>query len=139
MRTVELLKALENAKDFDTLCQRYDQEFMDDSLIAYLFTLLERHDTSKRQMMVKADLEKGYAYQILRGIRIPSRDKLIQIALGLSCSVEETQMLLRLAGRNELYARVKRDAAILYCLLHRYRLVDCQCFLETRHYNPLKE
>ena len=139
MRTEDLINALKQTADFDLLCERLADDFMDEDLIGYLLGLLDKYGASKREMMDWADLEKGYAYQILRGIRRPGRDKLIQIALGLGCSLEETQRLLRLGGRNELYSRVRRDAAIIFCLLRHYCLDDCQTFLENRHFATLKE
>ena len=40
------------------------------------------------------------------------------LCFGLSASLEETQELLRLCGLAELYPKVRRDAIIIYGLLH---------------------
>ena len=139
MHTEELMNALKQTTDFDHLCERKPDVFMDETLIEYLQVLLTRHGASKCDLIDRADLEKGYTYQILRGLRTPGRDKLIQIALGLTCTLEETQMLLRLGGRNELYSRVRRDAAILFCLLRHYSVAACQAFLVSRHLGALRD
>ena len=139
MKTQELVSALMRTADFDGLCERHADEFMDENLIGYLLTLMERHGASKREMMEQADLDKGYAYQILRGIRKPNRDKLLCIALGLGCDLEETQTLLKLGGRNELYSRVRRDAAVVFCLQRHYSVQRCQTFLASRHFETLRD
>ena len=51
-----------------------------------------------------------------RGEKKPSRDKLIAIAFGLHLNVEETQRMLKLGRHSELYARVARDAVILFAI-----------------------
>ena len=84
-------------------------------------------------------MDKGYAYQIFRGERAPSRDILLKIAIGLSATLEETKMLLQLGGKSELYPRVKRDAAILFCLEKGYSIIDTQIFLSDRNLPLLKE
>ena len=61
-------------------------------------------------------IDKTYVYQIFKGEKKPSRDKLIAIAFGLTLNVEETQRMLKLAGHSELYSRVGRDALILFCI-----------------------
>ena len=139
MNTEDLTNALKKTVDFDRLCERRAQDFTDEDLIGYLAQMLKKYGVSKHEMIEKADLEKGYAYQILRGVRKPSRDKLLQIALGLGCDLSETQRLLRLGGRNELYSRVRRDAAIIFCIQKHDGLDDCQCFLEGHRLETLKE
>ena len=41
---------------------------------------------------------------------------MLQLAIGLGLDVDETQALLRAAGKSLLYPRLKRDAVILYGL-----------------------
>jgi hypothetical protein len=45
--------------------------------------------------------------------------------------VNETQRLLRIAKKGELYPRVQRDAAIIFCIQNRYSLIDTNELLES--------
>ena len=42
------------------------------------------------------------------------------LALGLGCSLRETQRLLRLDGVSELWPKVRRDAVIIWCVEHGF-------------------
>ena len=66
------------------------------------------------QVIERSQIERTYGHQLFNGTRRPSRDKVLQLALGLGLSVDETQRLLRAAGKSPLYPRLKRDAVILY-------------------------
>jgi len=74
----------------------------------------------------EAGIDRTYGHQLFNGIRKPSRDKVIQIAFGFGLDVEETQRLLRAARKSMLYPRLKRDAAIIYCLQKRKDLAYVQ-------------
>ena len=79
--------------------------------------MLIRQKKRKRADVVRdSGLEKAYVYQIFNGEKKPSRDKLIAIAFGLHLDAEETQRMLKLGGCSELYARVARDAVILFAV-----------------------
>lgn len=139
MKTKELADEVRNATDFERVLERFRSEFVEADLSAYIEFLMDEHGVSKKDLIIRANLERGYAYQILRGDRAPSRDRLLQIAVGLGASVEETQRLLKLGGKNELYPRVKRDAAILFCIEKAYSIIDTQIFLSDQDLPLLKE
>lgn len=80
-----------------------------------------------------SDLSESYGYQLLNGKRQPSRDKVIQCSLGLSLSVAETNTLLKLAEKSELYVRNKRDAIILYSLNNQLSLIQSNMLLDEEN------
>ena len=84
----------------------------------YLMSLLKQRDLRRSDVVRDSGLEKAYVYQIFNGEKKPSRDKLIAITFGLHLPVEETQRTLKLGGYSELYARVARDAVILFAVSH---------------------
>lgn len=61
--------------------------------------------------------------------RAPTREQLIRFCLHAGASPEETQRLLRVARRQELYPRVRRDAVILFCLRERCDPSRCHALL----------
>jgi hypothetical protein len=63
-------------------------------------------------------------HQLFSGIRHPSRDRLICLALGMAVTLDEMQELLRRLGHAELYAKDKRDAIIIYGISHGQTLQE---------------
>lgn len=45
-------------------------------------------------------------------------------------TLDETQYLLKLALRGELYPRNRRDAALIYCIQHKLNLIDTELMLD---------
>jgi hypothetical protein len=82
------------------------------------------------QVIKRADIERTYGHQLFRGLRTPSRDKVIQLAFGFGLGVDGTQELLRAARKSALYPRIKRDAAIIFCLKRGMIIFDAQAVLE---------
>lgn len=91
---------------------------LDLTLSEYLMALLKQRSFRRSDVVRDSGLEKAYVYQIFKGEKKPSRDKLIAITFGLHLSVEETQRTLKLGGYSELYARLTRDAVILFAVSH---------------------
>ncbi len=139
MKTKDLTDEVRKASNFDRVLERCKSEFVEEDFTRYLETLMEAHSISKTNLIIRANMDKGYAYQIFRGERAPSREVLLKIAIGLSATLEETKMLLQFGGKSELYPRVKRDAAILFCLEKGYSIIDTQIFLSDRNLPLLKE
>ena len=106
------------------ICSSKDPSVLDNSdfsapeLSGYLHTLLREHDMTVIQAVQHCNLERSYGYQLFNGTRRPTRNVLLTLAIHLGLSEAETQRLLKLAHRPVLYARNRRDAAILYCLSH---------------------
>lgn len=139
VKTKDLENQVRNASNFEHVVERCKSEFVDGDCAAYLEALMKEHGISKKNLIIRANIERGYAYQIFRGDRAPSRDKLLQLAIGLSATLEETQKLLKLGGKSELYSRVRRDAAILFCIEKKYSIIDTQIFLSDRDLPLLKD
>ncbi len=82
------------------------------------------------QVIKRSDIERTYGHQLFRGLRAPSRDKVIQLAFGFEFGVEDTQKLLKAARKSLLYPKIKRDAAILFCINRGMSIFDAQAVLE---------
>lgn len=113
--TEELFILLENLNIEEF---KKEDSFRDINISTYLNELLENHGLQPRDVIIKLNMERSYAYQILNGRRNPTRNFLIRIAFLCSLSVDETQKLLTAGNRPILYPRNRFDAAVLYCLQH---------------------
>ena len=72
----------------------------------------------KARVARNSGLNRIYVYQILSGKRIPSRDKLIALAFGMTVSFSKTQHLKKNLVIGELYVKDKWDAIILFALMN---------------------
>lgn len=99
-------------------------------LSEYLQQLMEQHDMTIPDLIVKTLLSKSFVYQIFSGKRNPGRDILLRIAFAMHLSVEETQHLFLVGGKGALYPKVRRDAVIIYCLEQEMPLDEANDFLE---------
>ncbi len=87
-------------------------------LSEYLSGLLEARDLTVREIIRVCNLDRSYGYQLFNGTRRPTRNILLTLALALHLPEAETQRLLKIGERQTLYARNRRDAAVLYALTH---------------------
>ncbi len=54
---------------------------------------------------------------------------MLQLAFGFGLDVDSTQKLLKIACQSQLYPKLKRDAAVIYCLSHRLGSIETQTML----------
>lgn len=88
------------------------------TLPEYLSALLAERGLTVREAILACNLDRNYGYQLFNGTRRPTRNTLLVLALALHLPEEETQRLLKIGGRQPLYARNRWDAAVLYALDH---------------------
>lgn len=129
--TGTLLKRLFRTSSFDRFLRRHGGDLHTTELCDHLSSLCAARGESHERVIRRAGLDRVYGHQIFCGMRQPSRDKVIQLAIGFQMNVEEAQELLRTARKSPLYPRVARDAALLYCLHHKKRFEDVQLLLEA--------
>lgn len=114
--TDELRHEIKAATDIEDYLNSNKEELALRSLTQYLDALLSRKGINKAEVVRGSLLSRAYVYQIFSGEKMPSRDKLIALAFGLHLSEEEAQALLKVSKNQELYARDRRDAVILFAL-----------------------
>ena len=136
-QTGHMLRQLQQETSFSSFVQRNHSAFFHRSVAEQLCLMMEKYGVSKNDVVARCDIERGYGYQILRGTREASRDKLLRLAFGIGMSVEDTQQLLTLANKGPLYPKIKRDAALLFCLGRRYTLLQAVNFLYDMELDPL--
>lgn len=126
VNTSTLMKRLFKAADLDTYFEGNDSQLEAPDFPALLRTYCEQRGMLPAHVIEQAQIERTYGHQLFSGIRRPSRDKVIQLVIGLGLSVEEGQHLLRAAGKSLLYPRLKRDAVILYGIKNRLSILAVQ-------------
>ena len=117
LTTQELFIMLETREGFEQALSRRCAITTPDTPV-YMAELLQQHGLTVPQVAERSQISRSYVYQVYNGTRNPSRNALLRMALAMELSLRETQRLLLVAQKGELYPRVRRDAAIIYCLNH---------------------
>lgn len=90
---------------------------------------LKERGVKKSQVVRKSRLNQTFAYQIMSGMRRPSRDKLVQLAFGMGLDAECASDMMERGGVNRLLPYVRRDAIIAYCLEQGMDVMACDKLL----------
>jgi hypothetical protein len=114
------------APDFDTFVKDNGPLEEPPQLSRYLTDLCLKCRLTVSESIKCSGIDRTYGYQLFNGTRQPSRDKLLQLAFGMGLTVEDTQQMLKIARKPQLYPLILRDAAILRCLNDRQTLMETQ-------------
>lgn len=94
--------------------------FLDDDIRAFFDTLLAETGQRKSEIIRKANLPRAYGYQLMDGRRRGKRDYYLLIALAMSLDLTMTQRMLSVAQCGTLHPLIKRDAAVIFAINHKY-------------------
>lgn len=123
--TDELLKILEKTKNIDSYFESNSDSIINIELRDYLENTMRERNISIPDLIKRSNLSPVYVYKILSGERIPGRDKLLCIAIGMRMTLQEIQLALRIAGHSLLYPKTKRDSIIIFAVNHNAGLAEC--------------
>ena len=127
--TRELMELLMMSRSFDSILSSSAGEMSVQSFGDYITGLQQEKDEPVYRIIQRGHIEKSYGYKLFKGERAPSRDTCLKLAFGLELDIDDTQKLLRAAGKSALYPRVPRDAAIIYCLHNHISFQDAESVL----------
>lgn len=111
------------ASDLNSFLSENEARFESVSVKNALNRIFKEKDITKSELAVRSNVSEVYLHQIFSGRRIPTRDKLICLCIGLSASLEETQTLLKSSGYAQLYTKDRRDAIIMYSVINGIDIV----------------
>ena len=111
--TDELMKQLTQNADLEKYIKENEESFVNAPLSDILNRIVKEKKIVKSKALKRAEINEIYGYQIFSGKRIPSRDKLIALCIGMELDLEETQSVLKCSGFAQLYPKSKRDSIII--------------------------
>lgn len=122
--TDDLRQELMEVCDLSQYLKNNEEFFETTEFSALIDQIFERKGISKAKLAKQAGVSSVYVYQIFGGSRLPSRDKLLSLCIGMQTTVDECQSLLKAAGLALLYNRSRRDTIIMYGLIHGLSIID---------------
>ncbi len=129
--TSTLLRRLFKTPDLEQFIKSDIDEIEIPQFHVYILDLCKAKGWVPEQIIKKAAIDRTYGHQLFNGTRKPSRDKVIQLAFGFGLNVNDAQKLLKIAQKSPLYPKIKRDAAILYCLNCHKHVLETQSVLQS--------
>lgn len=129
IRTSTLLRRLFKTADLKDFMEKNEADLDVPVFHEYIRTLCVAQGEKRENVILRASIERTYGHQLFNGTRRPSRDKAIQLAIGFGLNLDDTQKLLQAAEKSLLYPRIKRDAAVIYCIDHGYGINEVQSML----------
>lgn len=132
MEQDHLLHGIQNAATVTEALHFVEQQGRMTPLRDLLGRTMAVENLSPQELARRIDVERSTLYRLLSGERLTTRNVLLRIAITLGLSLEETQTLLRAGQRAELYAPVRRDAIILFCISHGFTLAQTEDMLKRK-------
>lgn len=125
-KLLEELKGCSNFKEF--YCENTDV-IAKTKISDCLNGIIENKGLKKAEIVRKSEMSEVYAYQILSGIRVPERKKLLCIAFGMELSLDEVQNLLKSTGYAPLYAKNPFDCILIYAFYKHLNILETNAIL----------
>lgn len=138
-KTDELHKILESMslKDYGNYVTEHD--ISSRTIQSYFEDYMKEHGLTKKDLVKNSMLDRTYGYQILSGLRKPSRDKILALCLSAKMPFKEIQRALEIAREGILYPKEPRDAAIILCIHNNvYSVSDINMYLDQKGFEPIR-
>lgn len=138
-RTEDLLKQLRKENmSYENYLQNHQDSFIQNDLSEMWKEILNESSLKRSDIINSAEIGYTYFYDIIRGDKLPSRDKVLRLLVATKTNLEKVQNVLRIYGWATLYPKIKRDSIIIYAINHGYSLYQLQELLSSNSEETLK-
>jgi len=138
-KTDELNFELENTQCVHSYITANDSEFDDKVFCNFFNSLIDRCGKSKTKIAADACISEPYLYEIIRGVKRPTRNIVIKLAFALGSSLETTERLMMLAGHSSFYVRHKRDSLLKYAFQNGLSISEADSLLVEYGFSVMTE
>ena len=107
------------------------------TFIKYYRSLPQVQALTDSDLINLSGIEKSYYYQIFKGTRNPSRDKVLRLCIGAGLSMRETTRALELSQLAPLYPKNRRDIIISVAINQHASVLDTDTLLDNYNEEPL--
>ena len=107
------------------------------TFIKYYRSLPQVQALTDSDLINLSGIEKSYYYQIFKGTRNPSRDKVLRLCIGAGLSMRETTRALELSQLAPLYPKNRRDIIISVAINQHASVLDTDLLLDKYREEPL--
>ena len=132
-----ILFKIDSEKEMEAFFQNPKVANSDISLNEYLNSLPPFRRLTDSDLIQLSGIEKSYYYQIRKGTKKPSRDKILRLCIAAGLSVKETTRALELSGVAILYPKNRRDIIITVAINQKQNVMDANILLCRYGEEPL--
>lgn len=125
-----LLRDLAKANNLADCLHRNESRFHRETVAQGLNVLYRSRAISKAELARRSDVSLVYLHQVFAGRRNPSRDRLMGFCLSMTATLDETQSLLQMGMYAPLSPLNRRDAVLIYGILHQMTLEEVRSALQ---------
>lgn len=137
LTTSQLLSIIKKSGHFSEVTAAYHDKETEPVFCHFLYHLMDKYAKTPKEIISASGIERSYFYHILSGQKTPGRNIILRICLCLPATLNETNQLLRLAHQGTLYAKVRRDAAVIFAIEKKYTMQQTNDFLISEQELPL--
>ena len=124
--------------DLDAFLQKYESKFTQFDPKRAWSALTDQSTLTKNEIINLSEISYAFFYDIINGRKMPSRDKVMRLALALQIAYIDCQEMLKGLKHAPLSAKDRRDCILLYALEHGCTPVQTSELLVTYGEEPLK-
>ncbi len=123
-KTTEMLEQLKTAESLNGYLKDNQEQLIDSTISTQLEAALAETGLTKSAVLLRAEINDIYGYQLFAGSRKPSRDKLIALCIGMELTLDRSQQLLKATGFAPLYAKNKRDSILIFGIQNKQSVFE---------------
>lgn len=137
--TTELLRELKRQScSLPDYLSNHKETFVIEDIKSFWEEIIAKKNYSKSNIINKSDFSYCYFYDVINGRKMPTKDKVVRLALAMKMSVDECQQALKLSGRSALYPKVRRDSVLIYSIEKHLTIAQCDDLLAQHGEDELK-
>lgn len=139
--TEKLMELLKKSGSIDAYLQENKDFLLDCDIKEYLNLFIKEKKLTIKQIAKDSELSDRYCYQFLSpsNPRIPSREVLLSICIGMKLNLDEIQTALKIAKYAPLYPKNERDCIIIFGIEKLQAVIDVNNVLYEHGFKCLCE
>ena len=128
-KLAEVLSTIDNTQDMEKFMEQPKVTDSFKTFPEYYRSLPKVKETTDSALIELSGIERSYYYQIMKGKRHPSRDKILRLCIGAGLTLRETTRALELSENAPLYPKSRRDIIITVAINQSATVIDTNLLL----------
>ncbi len=125
-----VLSGIDTTKEMDKFMEHPKVKDSFTDFRTYFRSLPAVHTLTDTDLIQRSGVEKSYYYQIMKGVRKPSRDKVLRLCIGAGLSLREVTRALELNESAPLYPKNRRDIILTVAINQHANVIDTNLLLD---------
>lgn len=133
----DVLSGIDNTKDIEKFMEEPKVIDSFKNFPDYFRSLSAVQQLESGELIQRSGLERSFYYQVMKGTRNPSRDKVLRLCIAAGLTLRETTRALELSGNAPLYPKNRRDIILTVAINQNATVDDANLLLFKYGEEPL--